>query len=253
MITRAELNRRARRLGVQVGHVEKDYVLCHVLVGIVGELEELVFRGGTALARVYWPDFRLSEDLDFVCAHRIDEFSQRLEAVGSLVAERTGLPLRVRAEPPRHGRHRTFVDWEDHAILVDVVMEDDIAIEPDVLLLDLPYSDLQTTKVKTRVLVLAEILGNKWFMLDDRIEPRDLFDLWVALTKNDVSFDEISKGHKARYGYNPSSGALHGAKRLRDLWVVRLEHQLSELPTFDEAYEAVAGAFEAWKLALDDA
>lgn len=253
MITHAELTRRARRLGVQVGNVENDYVLCHVLVSIAGELQELVFRGGTALARVYWPDYRLSEDLDFVCTHRIDEFSRRLESAVSLAAERTGLPLRSRSEQPRHGRHRTFVEWESRAILVDVVMEDEIAIEPDVLPLDLPYSDLLATEVKTQVLVLAEILGNKWFMLDDRIEPRDLFDLWVALTKGDVSFGEISTGHKARYGYNPSSGALHRAKRLRDLWEVRLEHQLSELPTFDEAFAAVAGAFEMWKSALDDA
>lgn len=253
MITRSELNRRARRLGVQVSHVENDYVLCHVLVGIVGELEELVFRGGTALARVYWPDYRLSEDLDFVSTYRIAEFSQRLSTAVAIAADRTGLPLRLRSEPPRHGRHRTFVEWEDHAILVDVVMEDEVAIEPGVLPLDLPYSDLGTTKVKTRVLVLAEILGNKWFMLDDRIEPRDLFDLWIALIKSDVPFDEISIGHKARYGYNPSSGALQGAKRLRDRWEVRLEHQLSELPTFDEAYEAVAGAFIAWKSAQDDA
>lgn len=80
MITRAELNRRARRLGVQVGHIANDYVLCQVLVSITVEVPELIFRGGTALARAYWPDYRLSEDLDFVCAQRIDAFVSRLEA-----------------------------------------------------------------------------------------------------------------------------------------------------------------------------
>lgn len=145
------------------------------------------------------------------------------------------------------------MEWESHELLVDVVLDGEIALVPDLLPLDLPYSDLGDTRVEARVLVLGEILGNKWFMLDDRIEPRDLYDLWAAVSKFDVSFDEIVKGHKARYGYNPSSGALQGAKRLRDLWEVRLEHQLSELPTFDEAYSAVADAFEAWKLTQDDA
>lgn len=253
MITRAELNRRARRLGVQVAHIENDYVLCHLLASIAGELPELIFRGGTALARAYWPDYRLSEDLDFVGTQRIDAFARRLETAVSMAGETTGLSLRLRSEPPRRGRYRTFVEWDSHALLVDVVMDDEVVIEPDLLSLDLPYSDLRATRVETRVLVLAEILGSKWFMLDDRIEPRDLFDLWTALTKFDVSFADISKGHKARYGYNPSSGALQGAKRLRDLWEVRLEHQLSELPTFDEAYAAVVGTFEVWKSALDDA
>lgn len=253
MITRAELNRRARRLGVQVGHIANDYVLCQVLVSITVEVPELIFRGGTALARAYWPDYRLSQDLDFVCAQRIDAFVSRLEAAVSSAGKTAGLSLRLRSEPPRDGRYRSFVEWESHELLVDVVLDGEIALVPDLLPLDLPYSDLGDTRVEARVLVLGEILGNKWFMLDDRIEPRDLYDLWAAVSKFDVSFDEIVKGHKARYGYNPSSGALQGAKRLRDLWEVRLEHQLSELPTFDEAYSAVADAFEAWKLTQDDA
>lgn len=78
-----------------------------------------------------------------------------------------------------------------------------------------------------------------------------LFDLWAAISKFEVSFDEIAKGHKARYGYAPNSGALHGAKRLQDLWEVRLGHQIPELPTFDEAYASVTDAFTVWRSAMD--
>jgi predicted nucleotidyltransferase component of viral defense system len=79
MIDRNEIRRRARRLGVTVDHIERDYVLNHVLAAISADPAELIFRGGTALARVYWPDFRLSEDLDFItmgdqaAAHQVIE------------------------------------------------------------------------------------------------------------------------------------------------------------------------------------
>lgn len=116
MITRAELNRRARRLGVQLHHVENDYVLCHVLAGIARELPELVFRGGTALTRAYWADYRLSEDLDFISTERIEGFARRLETAVSSAAEKTGLSLRIRAEPPREGRYRSFAEWEGHEL-----------------------------------------------------------------------------------------------------------------------------------------
>lgn len=247
MISRAELNRRGRGLGVQVRHVENDYVLCHVLAQVAEQMSELVFRGGTALARVYWPDYRLSEDLDFISTARVDNFASRLEAAVSAAGKTTGLSLGIRPERPRGGRYRNFVEWEGHELLVDVVMDEEIAMNPHRLALDLPYSDLRDSPVEINVLTLAEILGSKWFMLDDRVEPRDLFDLWAAVARFDVAFDEVAQGHKARYGYAPNNGALHGARRLRDLWEVRLGHQLSDLPAFDEAYAAIAEAFDLWK------
>ena len=57
-----------RDLGLQSYVVERDYLLSWVLAGIstVHELREtLVFKGGTALKKCYFGDYRFSEDLDF--------------------------------------------------------------------------------------------------------------------------------------------------------------------------------------------
>lgn len=119
---------------------------------------------------------------------------------------------------------------------LDRRMDQEIAIEPRLLAPDLPYSDLGGGGVRIQTLDLAEILGNKWFMLDDRTEPRDLFDLWAGLTRFGVTFDQVARGHKASFGWNPNGGALESVKRMRDLWNVRLEHQLTDLPAFDVAH-----------------
>jgi predicted nucleotidyltransferase component of viral defense system len=46
---------------------EKDYYLTALLSGINSELDDnLVFKGGTCLSKMYFDYFRLSEDLDFI-------------------------------------------------------------------------------------------------------------------------------------------------------------------------------------------
>src|SRR6266542_518938 len=53
--------------------IEKDY-FCTVLLAHFGTAvgEELVFKGGTCLAKVHADFYRLSEDLDFVISIPID-------------------------------------------------------------------------------------------------------------------------------------------------------------------------------------
>jgi hypothetical protein len=67
MISRRELRQQAMRQGVALGALEKDYVLALILERIYSDPawhETLVFKGGTALNKVYKTQ-RLSLDLDF--------------------------------------------------------------------------------------------------------------------------------------------------------------------------------------------
>ena len=64
---RHDLTRVASRLGVPTEVIEKDYILSYLLAGIaaVPGLSGLCFKGGTALKKMYFGDYRFSEDLDF--------------------------------------------------------------------------------------------------------------------------------------------------------------------------------------------
>jgi uncharacterized protein len=65
---RARLEEARRRLGIPWEVIERDYVLSWTLAGInrVESLRStLVFKGGTALKKCYFGDYRFSEDLDF--------------------------------------------------------------------------------------------------------------------------------------------------------------------------------------------
>src|ERR1035438_259685 len=62
------LQQRARKLGLPLDTVAKDYVIGHLLAAISAQPElgsALVFKGGTALKKLYFGDYRFSEDLDY--------------------------------------------------------------------------------------------------------------------------------------------------------------------------------------------
>ena len=67
-LLRSRLEEARKRLGIPWEVLERDYLLSWVLAGI-GQVESLkgtlVFKGGTALKKCYFGDYRFSEDLDF--------------------------------------------------------------------------------------------------------------------------------------------------------------------------------------------
>ena len=55
--------------GVLTETIQKDYVAT-ILLFVISEfskISEMVFKGGTALKKIYFPETRFSEDLDFTC------------------------------------------------------------------------------------------------------------------------------------------------------------------------------------------
>ena len=58
----------ARDQGVGLDVLQKDYALSYLLAGIAqtpGLGEKIILKGGTALKKLYYPQYRFSEDLDY--------------------------------------------------------------------------------------------------------------------------------------------------------------------------------------------
>jgi predicted nucleotidyltransferase component of viral defense system len=68
MIKPGEIQQKAREVGVRDQQIEKDYILSWILKGIAQHEQlskTIVFKGGTVLKKIYFEDYRFSEDLDF--------------------------------------------------------------------------------------------------------------------------------------------------------------------------------------------
>ena len=82
MIKPSEIQQKAQSAEVRDQQIEKDYVLSWILKGIAmhKELSKLiVFKGGTVLKKIYFEDYRFSEDLDLLI--RSETFSETLQKI----------------------------------------------------------------------------------------------------------------------------------------------------------------------------
>lgn len=82
---RHRIQQASKSSGVSQFVVERDYAQSYVLLGIAtnNELQHnLVFKGGTALKKVYFGRYRFSEDLDFsmVAGPKGDDLEQAVRA-----------------------------------------------------------------------------------------------------------------------------------------------------------------------------
>ncbi|KCZ72353.1 protein of unknown function (DUF1814) [Candidatus Methanoperedens nitroreducens] len=109
-----ELRRRARKTGFDVATLEKDYALTWLLSGIYWENSQLrdilIFKGGTAIRKVYFPEWRLSEDLDFTVMQKIapQSLKQGFEQVFISINKRSSIVYSFRAF--NAGEYAIFAD-----------------------------------------------------------------------------------------------------------------------------------------------
>ena len=81
MLLRKRLEEEAHKNGVKWDIIEQDYVLSWVLQGIssVPKLNNsIVFKGGTALRKSYFGNYRFSQDLDFSVIRVVCGWGQEL-------------------------------------------------------------------------------------------------------------------------------------------------------------------------------
>lgn len=183
MIDRRELLEKARQKNLSLMMVEKDYVLGWLLFGLAQD-RDLVFKGGTALSKVYFPKiWRLSEDLDFSLVN--GELKARLEGIERVLAElkkKSGIEFALKSSHLNPDYLQLKVQYKGvldrNWIKVDVTM-DDVVDRPVSKAIPREYSDYVPFRV--RVESLEEILASKLRATIERKKCRDYFDLWKLI------------------------------------------------------------------------
>ena len=208
---RIRLQEAWREPGLQSYVVERDYLLSWVLAGIsaVPELREtLAFKGGTALKKFYFGDYRFSEDLDFSGQEGAptggvlaDAMSRACDVACGLLREYAQVEMHCERHienNPHPGGQEAFriqarLPWHprpDISIKVEITMDEQILwpVERrrvmhgygEVLNAELQvYSPTEMVAEKLRaVRQQLERLENRGWM---RNRARDYYDLWRIL------------------------------------------------------------------------
>jgi predicted nucleotidyltransferase component of viral defense system len=255
-------NRLAAEGGMRIREdvLERDYCLAWFLCGLAeSDLRAiLAFKGGTALKRCYFGDYRFSEDLDFTLREPVpfEEIRARLERVYAAVQEQSGIAFAFDREDPRaHVNSQTFYLRytgplpHDSNVKVDITINELLAFplaERPILRGYEEFSDLPENRTLL-VYSLEEIAAEKTVALADpaRNEPRDLYDLWHLTTNEGMQMDQLIPAicRKLEFRRRACAG-LQAAiarkeARLAALWEARLSHQMTALPPFEEVFRAV--------------
>ncbi len=222
--------------------------------------EPLVFKGGTALKRCYFGDYRFSEDLDFTLGEprELDAILAGLEAIYAEVRRASGIAFHLsRANRKNHeNTHTLYLAYEGplpavsaKEVKVDITIREQMVrpVEDRPILRGYPeYEDLPDDAL-IRAYALEEIAVEKLVALADkaRNEPRDLYDLWHLTTTGHVDLGalipEIEKKLQFRGRTRDAIALDLAAKeaRYKKLWSIRLGPQMAALPPFEQVIRSV--------------
>jgi len=183
--------------------IDKDWMLGHFLNAMFAFSdisENFVFKGGTCLKKIYFKDYRFSEDLDFTLldkAFAVDKvfFNKIIK-----VAERnSGAKFYLKNIKPQihndipQGYEVTILFWGafhkpnqqvlsvnrwQTKIKLDISFSEKTIMKPVIKSIFHPYSDADKITSKVPSYPLNEIVSEKLRSLMQRNRPRDIYDLY---------------------------------------------------------------------------
>lgn len=249
MISVNELKRIAAKNKVALGVVEKDYALTWVLFALSesSARQNLIFKGGTALRKIYFPGWRYSEDLDFTALKpfKKEDFENILSKANDYMQGLSGMPLAIKSiflnkEYAQIKLQFTGPLNGKNTIKIDISFNEKVLIRPLSRKIISDYSDAANHALL--VYALEEILAEKIRSILPRGKTRDYFDVWKLLKlhheKIDFTLLQEVLAKKCRLkGIEFKKEALFAVERVnsaQNYWKQGLAHQIRGLPDFKD-------------------
>lgn len=223
MPLRNRLDRERKKRGLTFETIQQDYLLSWILSGLYEHpslKENLIFKGGTALKKCYFGNYRFSEDLDFsviasipkkdkllavvieackTAEQKMNEFAE-IRLVIERYEEKNDHPFeqeafKVRAQFP----------WQREPLIsamVEITVQETVLFPPVMKQIIHPYDEridtlIQTYSLEEIVLEKLRAILQKTKKLHeegrDRSRTRDYYDLWRIFTafESDLHFENF--------------------------------------------------------------
>lgn len=237
----------AREAKLPTALIEKDYILSVALAFIskLPEARNLVFKGGTCLRKAYFPDYRVSADLDFTVLEgdrtalkrSVSTLeNQELEGVSFLkLSDKTldgannlnlVLQYESRVGTTQGKRH---VD----NVKMDFNFDNKVRLTPEKRRIVSP-KEFELEEFYMNVMQLEEIICDKIHAIHRRPKPRDLYDLHYLLKKgHKISLELANKKLKSRGEKFEMEVFAKHVEKLRTKWETDMKCLLPFVPDFD--------------------
>lgn len=258
MIKPGEIQKKANAVGVRDQQIEKDYIISWILFGVSkhGQLsKKFVFKGGTVLKKVYFEDYRFSEDLDFTLLNSQisnNQIFSWFKEVFEFIKEEANIPLEI-IDNNEHedGGINFYISFigplggqgNNKRLKVDISRSEQLVFEPLMKDVFIGYPDMEEHKLLCYS--LEEILVEKMRSVMQRMQARDFFDIWYLLERHEMDADFYMHEFKLKC---ESKNLLYTdfpkklSERLpqyKGRWLSSMSEQIQDLPEFDQVEREV--------------
>jgi len=239
------LQRLAGQHRIPIGTLEKDYAVTILLSKIsqFPNISSMTFKGGTALKKIYYPEARFSEDLDFTCSSDISQdLANMLEKT---IKDKLDVNFTEVKEIDTTENSRKYsvkyLDFNNYSNSVKI----DLSLREKVL------TDITERQVKhiyeldngtfnIPAMQISEIMAEKVRAIIYARKPRHLYDMNYLFAK-DVKLDPKLVNSKLEYYGKPFDieklkESIYGMKKE---WSTDLKPLLPTVPFFDSVAEKV--------------
>ena len=189
MIASSIISTIAAKEGLRSQLIELDYVLSWILITISESAKiknTWVFKGGTALRKIYFPTWRYSEDLDFTITSKYNssDIEECINQLSMKIMDKAGIDLQIKnVEDLTKIKDRESIKIpltyigpllktaHPRSLSLDLTFDEPILTSPKNMIIKADYPD--QTKIEKSILVysLTEILTEKIRSIIQRREP----------------------------------------------------------------------------------
>jgi len=234
------LRKIAGKLKFSVASLEKDYILTKLLYEVSrSELKDkLVFKGGTALNKLYFNNYRLSEDLDFTAVNVDTNYIKK--SIRNIAKE---LKIELKEENITKYSYVAVFRFtgplnHPNSINIDINTDEKLLL-PAVKMNIKHFYDIPSFAIQT--MDLKELTAEKIRSLIQRKKPRDYYDVWYIIKKDKVLLKGMKnllkkkcKNVKVEMNLNKIFTNLENIEKL---WKHHLVELVERLPDFGRVIE----------------
>jgi predicted nucleotidyltransferase component of viral defense system len=258
MIKPGEIQQKARAVGVRDQQIEKDYILSWILKAIAQheQLSKVIaFKGGTVLKKIYFEDYRFSEDLDFTLINDAisnEQIFDWFKATFVYIKEEANIPLEI-IDNNEHedGGINFYISYigplggqgNNKRVKIDISKSEQLVFESIMKDVFIGYSDVEEHQLLCYS--LEEVLVEKMRSVMQRMQARDFYDIWYLLEQHGMEVDlylsEFETKCKSKE-LNHMDFPDKLAKRLtqyKGRWKSSMSEQIKDLPDFDQVEREV--------------
>lgn len=252
MIKPGEIQNKAREVGVRDQQIEKDYILSWILQGIAEHKQlsiSIVFKGGTVLKKVYFEDYRFSEDLDFTLLDNEitnDQIFEWFLEVFEYIRDEANIPMEI-IDNNEHedGGINFYISYvgplggvgANKRVKVDISRSEKLQFKPVLRNACLGYSDQENHQILCYP--LEEVLVEKLRSIMQRMQARDFYDIWHLLEMHEMDVTFYVNEFKAKCeskdidpkGFHEKLGER--LPQYQGRWQRSMSDQIPGLPDFE--------------------